>query len=505
MERRRPAEGVVQGLTLNLYTHVLENRLREGRGGNPAVRTDGETRTYRALDARACSWAARLQAEGVLPGQRVLIALPDGVELVAAFLGALRLGAVAALASPFLPEGQLRGLADYVGASAAVVPASRVVECAGAGTGLHPITVDSMQAATSGIPPVHPAAPGDDAVWQFTSGSGGEPKAVRHSHEAFIRAAEAYGQGILRLDPDDVTVAAPKLHFGYAMGANLLFPFSVGASVVLFEERTTAAVLASQVRRHQTTVLVTTPAMVRQMTGGDPGIKDALATLRVATSAGEALPATLHQRWRERTGVELVDGLGMTEMCHIVVSNQIGEAAPGSLGQPVPGYDVRLCDADGQDVPDGEPGELWVRGPSRALGYWQRPEDEARVFRGDWCVPGDMLQLHEDGRYEFCGRTDDMLKVNGQWVAPRAVEECLLQHPQVRDAAVVGVKDDDGLVRPHAVVVADRPSGELTGELQALVREQLAPHCHPRRVTFVDALPRTPQGKRDRAALARLA
>ena len=227
------------------------------------------------------------------------------------------------------------------------------------------------------------------------------PSYPRHSHEAFIRAAEAYGRGILRLGPDDVTVAAPKLHFGYAMGTNLLFPLSVGASVVLFEERATAAVLASRMRRHQATVLVTTPAMVRQMTGGDPGFKNALATLRVATSAGEALPSTLHQRWRERIGVELIDGLGMTEMCHIVVSNQIGEAAPGSLGQ---------------------------------------------------------------------------------WVAPRAVEECLLQHPQVRDVAVMGVKDDDGLVRGH-----------------------LAPHAHPRGVTYVDALPRTPQGKRDRAALVRLA
>ena len=308
------------------------------------------------------------------------------------------------------------------------------------------------------------------------------PSYPRHSHEAFIRAAEAYGRGILRLGPDDVTVAAPKLHFGYAMGTNLLFPLSVGASVVLFEERATAAVLASRMRRHQATVLVTTPAMVRQMTGGDPGFKNALATLRVATSAGEALPSTLHQRWRERIGVELVDGLGMTEMGHIVVSNQIGEAEPRSLGQPVPGYDVRLCDADGQDVPDGEPGELWVRGPSRALGYWQRPEDEARVFRGGWCVPGDMLRRHEAGRYEFCGRTDDMLKVNGQWVAPRAVEECLLQHPQVRDVAVMSVKDDDGLVREH-----------------------LAPYAHPRGVTYVDSLPRTPQGTRDRAALVRLA
>ena len=504
MECGRPAEGVVQGLTLNLYTHVLENRLREGRGGSPAVHADGESRTYRALDARACCWAARFHADGVLPGQRVLIALPDGVELVAAFLGALRCGGVAALASPRVPEGQLRRLADYIGASAAVVPEARVVECSGAGTGLHPVTGDSAQATTSGIPPVHPAAPGDDAVWQFTSGSSGEPKAVRHSHDAFIQAAEAYGRGVLGLGPDDVTVAVPKLPFGYAMGANLVFPLSVGASVVLFEERATAAVLAAHVRRHEATVLVTTPAMVRQMTG-DPGILPALATLRVATSAGEALPAVLHRRWHERIGVELLDGLGMTEMCHIVVSNQIGDAEPGLLGRPVPGYDVRLCDADGQDVPDGEPGELWVTGPSRALGYWQRPEDEARVFRGEWCVPGDMLRRHEDGRYVFCGRTDDMLKVNGQWVAPRAVEECLLLHPLVREAAVIGVKDDDGLVRPHAVVVADQLSGELTGELQALVREHLAPHAHPRGVTYVDALPRTPQGKRDRAALVRLA
>lgn len=504
MEHRRPAERVVQGLTLNLYTHVLENRLRQGRGGNPAVHADGESRTYRALDARACSWAARFHADGVVPGQRVLIALPDGVELVAAFFGALRLGAVAALASPLVPDGQLRRLADYIDASAAVVPASRLVECRGAGKGLHPITADSVQAATSAIPPVHLPVPGDDAVWQFTSGSSGETKAVRHSHDAFIRAAEAYGQGILRLGPDDVTVAAPKLHFGYAMGANLLFPLSVGASVILFEERATAAVLATQVRRHQATVLVTTPAMIRQMATGDPAVAEALVSLRVATSAGEALPATLHQRWRERIGVELVDGLGMTEMCHIVVSHQIGDAEAGSVGRPVPGYDVRLCDADGHDVPEGEPGELWVRGPSRALGYWQRPEAEARVFRGEWCVPGDMLRQQADGRYEFCGRTDDMLKVNGQWVAPRAVEECLLRHPQVRDAAVIGVQDDDGLVRPHALVVADRLSGSLTGELQALVREHLAPHAHPRGVTYVDSLPRTPQGKRDRAALRSL-
>jgi benzoate-CoA ligase family protein len=490
---------------MNIYNHFLKAQLRAGRGGSPAVRVDGEVWTYRAIDVRTGGWAARLHADGVTPGQRVLVALPDGADFVAAFFGGLRLGAVVAIASPDVPNGQLRALAEYVGASAAVLPEGRVAECRGAAGVVEPITAASVHPVTSGIPPARQVAPDDDAVWQFTSGSSGAPKAVRHSHAAFAYAAEAYGRRVLRLTPEDVTIAAPKLHFGYALGANLLFPFSVGASIVLSDERTTAASLVAQVCRHGATVLVTTPAMVRQMAAVEDAMGDALTTLRVATSAGEALPTPLHQRWIARTGVELLDGLGMTEMCHVVVSNGIGKAAPGTVGRPVPGYDVRLCDTDGQDVPEGEPGEFWVRGPSRALGYWERSDDEARVFRGDWCVPGDMLRRIPDGRLEFCGRTDDMLKVNGQWVAPRAVEECLLRHPQVREAAVIGVPDDDGLVRPHAVIVAHRPSGALGAELQTLVREHLAPHSHPRRVIFVDTLPRTPQGKRDRAALRSLA
>lgn len=478
--------------------------MRDDRGGHPAVLTDDGRCSYRALDARAAAWAACLHASGVRAGERVLLALPDGVDLVAALFGALRLGAVAALANPRLPVGQLARLVSYVDAVASVTVPDRAGECAHAGVRVRPAIVPADVRPGGEVPPPHRGSPGDDAIWQFTSGSSGEPKAVRHSHWSFTSAAEAWGRGVLGLTADDVTIAVPRLFFGYAMGANLLFPFAAGAAVVLFDERPTAFAVASRVVHHRATVLVTTPVSVRQMTAAVEVLPAHLASLRVATSAGEALPASLATAWSRRFRVPLIDGLGMTEMGHIVIGQRIGDAVPGSIGRPVPGYEVRLCDPDGADVADGEPGELWVRGPSRALGYWQRPEAEARVFRGEWCVPGDMLRHLPDGRFEFCGRTDDLFKVNGQWVVPTAVEECLLAHPAVRECAVVGEPDEDGLVRPHAVVVADQLTGSLTAELQAFVRERLAPHAHPRRVTYVEALPRTPTGKLDRAGLRTL-
>ncbi|MGE0257015.1 MAG: AMP-binding protein [Vicinamibacterales bacterium] len=502
LERGRAAEGVVA--ILNLYADLLEARLRDGRGGQPAILTDDDRCSYRALDARAAAWAACLHASGVRAGERVLIALPDGVDLVAALFGALRIGAIAALANPRLPAGQLAGLVSYIDAAVAVTAPDRAAECAHAGDRLRPTLAPADVRPGGEVPPAHRGSPGDDAVWQFTSGSSGEPKAVRHSHWSFASAAEAWGREVLGLTEHDVTIAVPRLFFGYAMGANLIFPFSVGASVVLFDERPTAAAVATRVVRHRATVLVTTPASVRQMTTAVEVLPAHLASLRVATSAGEALPASVALAWSRRFRVPLIDGLGMTEMGHIVIGQRIGDAVPGSVGRPVPGYEVRLCDQHGADVAGGEPGELWVRGPSRALGYWQRPEAEARVFRGEWCVPGDMLRQLPDGRFEFCGRTDDLFKVNGQWVAPAAVEECLLTHPAVRECAVVGEPDDDGLIRPHAFVVADQITGSLTSELQAFVRERLAPHAHPRRVSYVDALPRTSTGKLDRAGLRAL-
>lgn len=502
MEPGRVAQGVVA--ILNLYADLLDARVRAGRGGHPAILTDDDRCSYRALDARAAAWAACLHAAGVRAGERVLIALPDGVDLVAALFGVLRLGAIAAPANPRLPSGQLAALVTYVDATASIVSPERAGECANAGDRTRPAITPGDVRPGGEVPPPHRGSPGDDAIWQFTSGSSGEPKAVRHSHWAFVAAAEAWGRDVLGLTEHDVTIAVPRLFFGYAMGANLLFPFLAGASIVLFDDRATAFAVASRIVRHRATVLVTTPAAVRQMTTAVEVLPAHLASLRVATSAGEALPASLATAWARRFSVPLIDGLGMTEMGHIVIGQRIGDAVPGSVGRPVPGYEVRLCDGRGADVADGEPGELWVRGPSRALGYWQRPEAEARVFRDGWCVPGDMLRQLPDGRYEFCGRSDDLFKVNGQWVVPAAVEACLLAHPAVRECAVVGEPDEDGLVRPHAVVVAGQLTGSLTAELQAFVRERLAPHAHPRRVTYLDALPRTSTGKLDRLALRAL-
>ena len=494
---------------MNICEQFLDTHLAQGRGHRAAVLADDRVHTYADLVGLSVREAARLAADGVKPGDRVILALPDGAGLVGALFGVLRHGAVAVMVNPTLPVEQIRAFADDTGAAAAVVAPqlfseARALTATGRRLLWFPEGAASSDVVVGGdqVTPAFDAEPGDDAIWQFSSGTSGRPKAVRHSHQAFAVASEAYGVGVLGLRQDDVTLAASKLFFGYAVGSNLLFPFAAGASCILIRERATADAVFDRIRRHRPTVLVSTPAMLRQMVAHpDAGGQD-LSSLRLVTSAGEALPPLLHDRWRHRFAVELLDGLGMTEMCHIFISNRPGAVTRGTIGRVLPGYDIRLCDADGVDVPDGAPGELWVRGGSRAIGYWQRPEEDARVFRGDWCVAGDMLRRNADGTVSYCGRVDEMLKVNGRWVAPRAVEECLLAHPDVREAVVVGVADGDGLIRPHAFVVATRTGRTLGEEIRAFARTRLEPHACPRDVVFIDTLPRTAQGKVDRRALS---
>jgi acyl-coenzyme A synthetase/AMP-(fatty) acid ligase len=230
----------------------------------------------------------------------------------------------------------------------------------------------------------------------------------------------------------------------------------------------------------------------------------ALRNVRLATSAGEPLALELHERWTRTFGVELLDGLGTAEMWHIFISNRPGDVVPGTLGRVVPGFDVKLCDVAGLEVGDGEAGALWVKGDSRAIGYWQQMDDTMRVFRGEWCVTGDMLQRNADGTFTYCGRSDDMLKVHGRWLAPAEVENCLLAHPAVDEVAVVGTTDAAGLVSARAFVVARSPSPALADELQAFARERLDHYKAPREVVFVDVMPRTHLGKVDRGALSRM-
>jgi acyl-coenzyme A synthetase/AMP-(fatty) acid ligase len=321
------------------------------------------------------------------------------------------------------------------------------------------------------------------------------------SHASFVNTTVCYGQRVLHMTQRDITLAVPKLFFGYATGSNLFFPFSVGAATALFPEKSTAETIFAKIRKFQPTVLINVPTMVNQMVSHPDAPRQDFASLRLATSAGEALPVELYDRWMKTFQVELLDGLGTAEMWHIFISNQPGAVKPGTLGTVVPGFDVRVRDDLGHDLPDGEVGMLWVRGGSRAIGYWQQMDKTQSAFRGEWYVSGDLIRRDRDGYFTYCGRADDLLKVGGRWLAPQEVEGCLLQHPLVREVAVVGIEDASGLTKPHAFVVAKEQRPGLEEELQAFARERLEPYKAPRTVKFLDVLPRTHLGKVDRGKL----
>jgi acyl-coenzyme A synthetase/AMP-(fatty) acid ligase len=306
---------------------------------------------------------------------------------------------------------------------------------------------------------------------------------------------------VLQYTENDITLSVPKLYFGYATGSNLLFPFAAGATTVLFDDRCTADVLFGRIARHRPTILITVPTMINQMVSHPDAARQDLSSLRLATSAGEGLPEELHSRWDRCFGVPLLDGLGTAEMWHIFLSNRPGRVRKGTLGEVVPGFDVQVADEDGRPLADGETGHLWVRGGSRALGYWQQLEKSQLAFRGEWVVTGDLVRRDADGYFTYGGRADELLKVSGKWLSATEVEGCLLLHPAVSQVAVVGVADANGLVKPHAYVIPRERREGLAEELKAFVRDRLEPYKHPREVIFVDALPTTHLGKVDRGKL----
>jgi benzoate-CoA ligase family protein len=498
-------------LQLNLAAHLLDARVTEGRGDRLAIRTDAETVTYADLVVRSARAAHVLAAAGVRPEERVIIALPDGPAFVAALFGILRHGAVAVMINPAAPPDLLGYFVEYTRARAAFVGAGSLDAFTPAVGPLapQPILLPLDEAAfarpgpgTADEYPAFPSHRDDAAIWLFSGGTTGRPKGVVQTHRSFANTTELYGKGVLGIGPDDITIAVPKLFFGYATGSNVFFPFAAGASCVLFPERCTADTLFDRIRRHRPTILVNVPAMVQQMVSHPEASRQDLSSVRLATSAGEALAAELYERWMHTFGIELLDGLGTAEMWHIFLSSRPGHVVPGTLGRVVPGFEIRLCDEHGREVPSGEVGALWVKGESRAIGYWQDMDATMRAFRGEWYVSGDMLRRQPDGTYVYCGRSDDMLKVSGKWLSPGELENCLLQHPGVREVAVVGVKKD-ALVKPVAFVVADQASPALAAELQAFAKTRLEPYKYPREVVFVDSLPRTHLGKVDRGALAR--
>jgi benzoate-CoA ligase family protein len=497
---------------LNIADHFLDARVREGRGERVALRTDGGTLTYAAVRALSNRFAHLLARAGLEPEQRAMIALPDGPEFVGALFGTLKLGGVVVMVNPGLPAAEIDDMLAYTrarvvithrDASAAFAERARasrwvkrVIVVGGAdwdgALGDCPAEIETFDSHRD-----------DAAIWLFSGGTTGLPKAVIQTHRSFANTAECYARDVIGYREDDITMAVPKLYFGYATGSNLLFPFAAGASAVLFPEPCTAEVMFERIRRHRPTVLIQVPTMIQKMVAHPAAAAADLSSLRVCTSAGEALPAELYERWRATFGAEMLDGLGTAEMWHIFISNRIGAVRAGTLGTVVPGFEVKVCDEDGRELERGETGWLWVRGGSRAIGYWQHMEKTEQAFRGDWYVSGDLIAMDRDGFVTYAGRGDEMLKVSGKWLAPQDVEGCLLTHAEVVEAAVVGVSDASGLIKPRAYVVARRVRDGLAEELQAFVREKLAPHKYPREVVFVDTLPRTHLGKVDRGRLRR--
>ena len=495
---------------LNIADFFLDARVREGRGDRIALVTDAGRLSYREVQALANRYANALDAAGVAPEQRVIIALPDGPDYVAALFGILKIGAVVVMVNPELKPDAIEYFFEYSRAVAALVTAQRA-DAFRTAAGRVPrapavLVVDSADWRSS-----LEAAPeslrnfathrDDPAIWLFSGGTTGRPKAAVQPHRSFVNTAQCYAGQVLCYTEDDVTLSVPKLYFGYATGSNLLFPFAAGATSVLFDDRCTAEVVFGRIARHRPTVLITVPTMINQMVSHADADRQDLSCLRLATSAGEGLPEELHAKWERTFGVPLLDGLGTAEMWHIFLSNRPARVRRGTLGEVVPGFEIRVADEEGREVPDGTVGHLWVRGGSRALGYWQQLDKSQTCFRGEWVVTGDLVRRDADGYYTYGGRADELLKVAGKWLSPTEVEGCLLLHPAVAQVAVVGVPDANGLVKPYAYVVPRERREGLAEELKAFARDRLEPYKHPREVVFLDSLPTTHLGKVDRGRL----
>lgn len=509
--------------TLNIAEYFLGRRIEAGDGDRIALRLDDGVRPYAEVDALSQDFARALRYRGVRREERVLLALPDGADFVGAFFGILRLGAVVVMINPDLAPEDIAAQIAYTRARLLITDGDRAAvfrpladASAWLESGLLVVGSDgdgsrndSFEAALQGAEPtasaIAPTHCDDAAVWLYSGGTTGRPKAVVQTHRSFVNTTALYAQRTLGYGPDDITLSVPKLYFGYATGSNLLFPFSVGASAILFDGPPTPEALFERIARHRATILINVPTVVRRMVADpDAGSRD-VSSLRLATSAGEALPRSLHRRWRDTFGVPLLDGLGTAEMWHVFVTNRVDDERPGTLGRVVDGFELDVRDADGEPVEPGEIGRLWVRGDSRAIGYWQHMHKTSAAFRGEWFVSGDLVRRDAEGYVTYCGRGDDAIKVVGRWLIPREVEECLLGHDAVRECAVIGAADADGLTKPFAFILPapDADLGALEKRLQAHCLSHLDAYKHPRRVIAVDAWPRTHLGKIDRGALRR--
>ena len=518
-------EDVLQRRPYNAVSDFVDANVARGLGEKVAFIDSERSLTYGALQERSCRFATALKALGLREENRVVLLFHDTVDYPVAFWGTIRAGVVPIPINTLLTAEQYAYLFADSRAAAAVVAAplarmllsirSRlphlrtiiVAEASAEDRANLPDVLFFDDVLTQGNPEpcVAPTMSDEEAFWMYTSGSTGDPKAVRHVHTSLMAASRLMGQGVIGIRQQDVVFSAAKLSFSYGLGNAMAFPLSVGASAILLPERPTPQAVLDTIRRHRPTVFYAVPSLYAALLAHpEIGAGAGSDRLRLCISAGEPLPANLGERWRATVGVDVLDGIGSTEMLQTFLSNRPDDVRYGSTGRPVPGYDVKIVDENGHELPDGQIGELIVRGPSAGEGYWNQRAKSRRTFAGEWTYTGDKYVRDQDGYYYYCGRTDDMFKVNGMWVSPFEVEAALVSHEAVLEAAVVGKEDGDGLIKPKAFIVLKNgyaADERLLETLRVHVKERAGPWKYPRWIDIRPDLPRTATGKIQRFKL----
>ncbi|CAA7601108.1 AMP-dependent synthetase/ligase [Acididesulfobacillus acetoxydans] len=506
----------------NVAVELVDKNLQLGRGDKVAIYYQDQTFTYEQVFRLVNKAGNALKSLGVERENRVLLLLLDSPEFVATFFGAIKMGAVPIPTNTILKAQDYLYLLNDSRAKVAVVSEALVpvlesirgelrylehlVVAGQAGPGQ--MSYDELiQAASDELEPAdtHKDEP---AFWLYSSGSTGFPKGAVHLQHDMIVSADLYAKPILNINENDICYSVAKLFFAYGLGNALYFPFRVGASTVLVPEAPKPETVFAAVRRYQPTLFYGVPTSYSALLQAADRIPDVdMHSIRLCTSAGESLPKSVYEAWRKKFNLIILDGIGSTEITHIFITNRLGEAKPGSTGKPVPGYEAKLVDAEGNPVPTGEIGTLMVKGDSICAYYWNKHEKNKQSFCGPWINTGDKYLIDEEGFFWYVGRTDDMIKPGGIWVSPIEVENTLMEHPSILECAVIGVRDSDNLEKPKAYVVLKEgfsASTDLAKEIQQFVKSRIAPYKFPRWVEFVEELPKTASGKMLRYRLRQL-